>query len=83
MNMLKQVETKKTNQNSNVKTDTSSSSSIHSLEYGDVLVYREMAEQPAVKINLIEQIRSQLNQLEEMNHKRQFLMKEILDLTQK
>jgi len=50
------------------------------LEFGDLVVYNEMADQTSVKLNLIEQIRSQLNQLEEMNHKRQFLMKEILEV---
>jgi hypothetical protein len=39
-----------------------------------------MADQTSVKLNLIEQIRMQLNQLEELNHKRQFLMKEILEV---
>jgi hypothetical protein len=51
-----------------------------SLEFSDVVVYNEMADQTSVKLNLIEQIRTQLNQLEEMNHKRQFLMKEILEV---
>ena len=51
-----------------------------SLEFGDVMVYNEMADQTSVKLNLIEQIHAQLNQLEEMNHKRQFLMKEILSV---
>lgn len=50
------------------------------LEFNDVVVYNEMADQTSVKLNLIEQIRSQLNQLEEMNHKRQFMMREILDV---
>lgn len=54
--------------------------SINSLEFGDVMVYNEMADQTSVKLNLIEQIHTQLNQLEEMNHKRQFLMKEILSV---
>lgn len=54
--------------------------SIGSLEFGDVMVYNEMADQTSVKLNLIEQIHTQLNQLEEMNQKRQFLMKEILSV---
>lgn len=54
--------------------------SIVSLEFGDVMVYNEMADQTSVKLNLIEQIHTQLNQLEEMNQKRQFLMKEILSV---
>ncbi|MEQ1722359.1 MAG: hypothetical protein ABL930_04230 [Pseudobdellovibrio sp.] len=52
--------------------------SVNSLEFADVVVYNEMADQTSVKMNLIEQIHSQLNQLEVMNHKRQFMMKEIL-----
>jgi hypothetical protein len=52
--------------------------SVNSLEFFDVVVYNEMADQTSIKMNLIEQIHSQLNQLEEMNHKRQFMMKEIL-----
>ncbi|MCC2678018.1 MAG: hypothetical protein K0R29_594 [Pseudobdellovibrio sp.] len=59
---------------------TENETSVPSLEFSDVVVYNEMADQTSVKLNLIEQIRSQLNQLEEMNQKRQFLMKEILDV---
>jgi hypothetical protein len=70
---MKVVET--TKQNQIVENENSSS-----LEFSDVVVYNEMADQTSVKLNLIEQIRTQLNQLEEMNHKRQFLMKEILDV---
>ena len=44
----------------------------------DVWVYNEMADQTSVKISLVEQIHAQLNQLEEMTHKRQFLLKEVL-----
>jgi photosystem II stability/assembly factor-like uncharacterized protein len=40
----------------------------------------EMADETSVKLNLIEQIHSQLNQLEEMNQRRQFLMKEVLSI---
>lgn len=49
-----------------------------SLPFADVLVYHEMADQTAVKMNLIEQIHGQLNQLEELTQKRQFLLKEVL-----
>lgn len=51
-----------------------------SLEFADVVVYNEMADQTSVKLNLISEIHSQLNQLEEMTHRRQFIMKEILTL---
>ena len=59
-----------------ITTDTS----VKSLEFGDMVVYNEMADQTSVKLNLIEQIHSQISQLEEVNHKRQFLMKDILDI---
>ncbi|MBY0554803.1 hypothetical protein K2P97_09755 [bacterium] len=52
--------------------------SVDSLEFADVVVYNEMADQTSVKMNLIEQIHAQLNQIEEMTHKRQFMMKEVL-----
>jgi len=71
---MKTQDTVKTNQTSEVE-----SLSVK-VEFGDVLVYNEMADQTSVKLNLIEQIHAQLNQLEEMNHKRQFLMKEVLDV---
>ena len=71
---MKIVETVKQNQ------VTENEASVPSLEFSDVVVYNEMADQTSVKLNLIEQIRTQLNQLEEMNHKRQFMMKEILEV---
>ena len=51
-----------------------------SLEFADVVVYNEMADQTSVKLNLISEIHSQLNRLDEMSHRRQFLMKEILSV---
>lgn len=53
---------------------------INSLEFGDVVVYNEMADYTSVKLNLIEQLHAQLNQIEEMTQKRQFMMKEVLQL---
>ena len=67
-------------QKNQTQTTVVENNSIVSLEFGDVMVYNEMADQTSVKLNLIEQIHAQLNQLEEMNHKRQFLMKEILSV---
>lgn len=67
-------------QKNQTQTTVVESNSIVSLEFGDVMVYNEMADQTSVKLNLIEQIHTQLNQLEEMNQKRQFLMKEILSV---
>lgn len=49
-----------------------------SLEYADIIVYNEMADQTSFKLNLLEQINNQLTQLEEMSHKRRFMMKEVL-----
>ena len=71
---MKSQETTKQNQ------VTETVSSVVNLEFGDVVVYNEMADQTSVKLNLLEQIHAQLNQLEEMNQKRQFLMKEIIDV---
>jgi hypothetical protein len=59
-----------------IETEVSNSS----LEFADVVVYNEMADQTSVKLNLISEIHSQLNRLDEMSHRRQFLMKEILSL---
>ncbi len=70
---MKVIET--TKQNQVIENDK-----VQSLEFSDVVVYNEMADQTSVKLNLIEQIRHQLDQLDEMNQKRQFLMKEILDV---
>lgn len=53
-------------------------SSLDSLEFGEIVVYNEMADQTSVKLNLIEQIHAQLNQLEELTQKRQFMMKEVM-----
>lgn len=50
------------------------------LEFKDIIVYNEMAEQTSVKLDLIGQIHLQLNQLEEITYRRQFMMKEILQL---
>ena len=71
---MKSQETTKQNQ------VTESVSSVVNLEFGDVVVYNEMADQTSVKLNLLEQIHAQLNQLEEMNQKRQFLLKDIIDV---
>ncbi len=52
--------------------------SVKALEFGDVVVYNEMADQTSLKINLLEQINNQLAQLEEISDKRRFMMKEVL-----
>ncbi|AGH95867.1 hypothetical protein [Pseudobdellovibrio exovorus] len=48
------------------------------LAFADMVAYNEMADQTAVKINLIQQIHQQLDQLDELSNKRQFMLKEIL-----
>jgi len=65
-----------TNQNS-TNQDLSSSEG-NSLQFSDVIVYNEMADHTAVRLNLLEQIKKQMNQLEEMSARREFLTKEIL-----
>ncbi len=52
----------------------------NTLEFGDVVVYNEMADQTSIKLNLIGQIHAQLNQIEELTQKRQFMMREVLQL---
>ncbi|MBC7740895.1 MAG: hypothetical protein H7061_01780 [Bdellovibrionaceae bacterium] len=47
------------------------------IEFSDVVVYHEMADQTAVRLNLFEQVSSQLQQLETMIQRREFVMKEI------
>ena len=59
---------------------TEESCQVNSLEFGEVVVYNEMADQTSIKLNLIEQIHAQLNQIEEMTQKRQFMMREVLQL---
>jgi hypothetical protein len=70
---MKTQENKNLNENSVTEISTG-----FSLEFSDVVVYNEMADKTSVKLNLVEQIQSQLNQLEEMNQRRNFLMKEVL-----
>lgn len=70
----------KTQQTKTLNEKTETAVDVSALSFGDVVVYNEMADQTSVKLNLIEQIHAQLGQLEEMNHKRQFLMKEIIEL---
>ena len=53
---------------------------VNKLEFGDVVVYNEMADNTSIKLNLIEQLHAQLNQIYELTHKRQFMMKEVMQL---
>ena len=50
----------------------------NSLAWNDIHIYDEMADQTSTHINLLEQIQKQMNQLEEMSARRQFLTKELM-----
>lgn len=76
MKVIEAFQSTKVNEESSLVNDLSP----YHVEFGDVTVYHEMGDQTSVKLNLIEQIHQQLNQLELMNSKRQFLMKEILQV---
>jgi len=52
--------------------------SAYAIQFGEVLVYNEMADQTAVRMNLLEQINSQLAQIDELNQRRQYVLKEII-----
>lgn len=67
LNLTTQVNQTKKNENTDV----------NHLEFNDVVVYQEMADQPAVRLNLIQQIHTQMNQLDEMVDRKQFVLKEI------
>ncbi len=64
------------NQESNLNTELNPSAK---LEFGDVVVYHEMADHTEVRLNLIDQLHSQLNQLDEMVQRKNFMMKEIFN----
>lgn len=53
---------------------------VNKLEFGDVVVYNEMSDNTSIKLNLIEQLHAQLNQINELMLKRQFMMREVLQL---
>ena len=55
-------------------------SKVSTVEFGEVTVYNEMLDQTSVKVNLLERINSQLNQIEELNAKRHFVTQEIIQL---
>lgn len=52
-------------------------SSASHLEFNEVVIYNEMADQTSVRLNLVDQIHSQLNQLGVMISRKQFVLKEI------
>ena len=51
----------------------------NSFSWDDVVVYNEMADNTSVRMNLLEQIKNQMNQLQEMSARRQFLTKELMN----
>lgn len=53
---------------------------VSAIEFNEVVVYNEMADQTSVRLNVIEQIHAQLNQLDVMIQRREFVMKEIFNL---
>ncbi len=68
-----------TTQELNEKMNSGTDSENCSLAWDDIVVYNEMAEQTSLRMNLLEQINKQMNQLEEMSARRQFLTKELMN----
>lgn len=68
---MKQINTE------NTQTQITEKVNHQDLEFNDIVVYNEMAENTEVRINMLAQINNQLNQLQEMSLRRQYLMKEV------
>ena len=68
---------KSTNQNTTNLEQTQEHAQSALMEFNEVVVYNEMADHTSVRLNLLEQINSQLGQLETMIQRREFVMKEI------
>ncbi len=49
------------------------------LQFNEVIVYQEMADQTSIRLNLVEQIHAQIGQLDEMIGRKQFMIKEIFN----
>ena len=62
----------------NTEVTATTHSESNSLAWDDVMIYNEMADQPSVRSNLLEQIKKQMAGLEEMSARRQFLTREIM-----
>lgn len=60
------------------QTEITSEDAATSLAFADIVAYNEMADQTSVKINLIQQIHQQLDQLDELSSKRQFMLREVI-----
>ncbi len=65
--------------NSNAPSPVENKIESNSFAWDDVLIYDEMADQPSVRMNLLQQLKNQMAQLEEMTARRQFLTKEIMN----
>jgi high-affinity Fe2+/Pb2+ permease len=65
------------NNSKNSTESTLVSRSVPAIEFTDVVVYNEMADQTSVRLNLINQVHAQLSQLETKIQRREFVMKEI------
>lgn len=63
----------------NKQVETNENLNSDHLEFNEVVVYKEMADQPSVRLNLIQQIHAQMNQLDEMIDRKQFVLKEIFN----
>ena len=72
------METKMKTLNTNTTNHLDKEPELNSLAWDDVVIYNEMADQPSVRTNLLQQIKKQMAQLEEMSARRQFLTKEIM-----
>ena len=64
--------------NENIEDTTTTHSESNSLAWDDVMIYNEMADQPSVRTNILEQIKKQMAGLQEMTARRQFLTREIM-----
>lgn len=72
---------KNLNTNPNLISNESTDSflSPEAISFNEVVVYNEMADQTSVRLNLIGQVQAQLNQLDEMLGRKQFVLREIFN----
>lgn len=61
----------------NQEAETNENFNSDHLQFNDVVVYQEMADQPSVRMNLVQHIHTQMTQLDEMLSRKQFFLKEI------
>ena len=66
--------------NQNTQTNpTANHQEENSLNWDDMTVYNEMADQTSQKLNLLEHMKKQMSQLQEMSERRQFVTKELMN----